>query len=223
MPIGAPGQEQFVDAIVEFRNPHINAGLTPLMTLREELVTNDDFRDRGGIDDITRDYFLALLINCDKWRICVTYNPDGTDIETLKANATNPDAIESDPTPFATDNIQQGTLGLQTLNFALDGSDPNIPLRSALNLTPNASVVLGAIDRCIVAWTRLNSRERSSHITKYDSLRILGYYQNARDYLMTFGGDANRVDVANVRATDEPRGPENAPNRLTETPAGGAS
>ena len=68
MPIGDPGQEQFRDAIVEMRNLHIAAGVAPLMLMREEVVTNDDLTDRGGMDDPTRDHFLQLLVNCDKWR-----------------------------------------------------------------------------------------------------------------------------------------------------------
>ena len=40
--------------------------------------------------------------------------------------------------------------------------------------------------------------------------------------LMSFGGDENHVDVAQVLASDEPRGPENAPNRRTETSGAGA-
>ncbi|KKL23528.1 hypothetical protein LCGC14_2424450, partial [marine sediment metagenome] len=39
MPIGNPGQEQFRDAIVEYRNVHISAAIAPLMLFREEVVT----------------------------------------------------------------------------------------------------------------------------------------------------------------------------------------
>ena len=75
---------------------------------------------------------------------------------------------------------------------------------------------LGAIDKAIVAWTRLNSRDRTRFITQTDSMRIYGLYQEIFGFLETFAGDKNRVDVAQLRASDEPRGPENSPNRRTE-------
>ena len=97
-----------------------------------------------------------------------------------------------------------------------------MPLSSTLNMSDNGRILLGAVDIAIVSWTRLNSRDRSAFITRFDSMRIYGVYQQILGYLETFAGDVNRVDVAQVRATDEPRGPSNAPNRKTET-AGNAT
>jgi len=220
--LGAPGAEQFRDAIVEMRNLHIAAGLAPLMLLREEVVTCDQLRDRGGMDDATRDHFIQLLINCDKWRRRVTYNPEGADLKSLLAEATDTaKTMDGGGAPFAGDDIQMGSGGLYQLPWHFDGTDPNVPLNSALNFSNgNANIMLGAIDRAVVAWTRLNSRDRTQFITKQDSLRIYGQYQMVLEYLNVFGGDENRVDVAQVRATDEPRGPGNAANRLTESVGG---
>jgi hypothetical protein len=218
MPIGSPGKEQFRDAIVELRNLHIAAGIAPLMLLREEAVTNDDLTDRGGMDDATRDHFLMLLGNADKWRRRLTHNPDDLPLgdkiqEAIDATA----ALEDADNPFGGDDIQMGSGGLYQLPWAFDGSDPNIPLNSILELGgQNGVILIGAIDRAIVAWSRLNSRDRTRFITQTDSMRIYGHYQQVYAFLMTFGGDANRVDVAQVRATDEPRGPANSPNRKTE-------
>jgi len=219
MPIGDPGKEQFRNAIVEFRNRHISAALAPLFLMREEVITNDDLTDRGGMDDPTQVHFIELLINCDKWRRRITHNPDG-DFELGDKIAT---AIDTDEeivdaeNPFGGDDIQSGSAGLHQLPFELDGTNPNIPLNSALNISAqNGVILLGAIDVAIVSWTRLNSRGRSRFITPQDSMRIYGEYQQILAYLETFGGDENRVDVAQVRATDEPRGPDNSPNRKTE-------
>ena len=77
MPIGAPGQEQFRRAITTLRNLHIAAALSPLVTMRSELLANDELSDRGGVDDPTRDHLITLLVNCDRWRRRVTHNPDG--------------------------------------------------------------------------------------------------------------------------------------------------
>ena len=218
MPIGAPGQEQFRDAIVEMRNLHIAAGVAPLMLMREEVVTNDDLTDRGGMDDPTRDHFLQLLVNCDKWRRRLTHNPDDLPLGDKILKAVNAEeAIEDASDPFGGDDVQMASGGLFQLPWALDGSDANIPLNSTIDMvSQNGIILLGAIDRAVVAWTRLNSRDRTRFITQMDSMRMYGHYQEIFAFLVTFGGDANRVDVAQVRAVDEPRGPSNSPNRKSE-------
>lgn len=216
--IGSPGQEQFRNAIVELRNHHVAAALNPLMLLRSELVHSEDLADRGGLDDPSRDHFLQLLAAADKWRRRVTHNPDDVPLGDQIAKAIDADqSIKDDDNPFAGDTIQGGATSLYQLPWDLSGEDPNIPLNSALNLSGNGRILLAAIDQTVVAWTRLNSRDRSAFITAQDSLRIYGKYQQILAYLQTFAGDANRVDVAQVEASDEPRGPENAANRKTET------
>ena len=97
--------------------------------------------------------------------------------------------------PFGGDDIQMGTNGLFQLPWDFAGDDPNIPLSSHLNMSDNGRILLGAVDIAIVSWTRLNSRDRSSFITPFDSMRIYGLYQQMLGYLLTFAGDENRVDV----------------------------
>lgn len=218
MPIGDPGQEQFRNAIVEMRNRHISAALGPLMLMREEVVTNDDLQDRGGMDNPTQKIFIELLINADKWRRLITHNPDKDELGDKIAKAIDAEATITDAEkPFGGDDVQGGSVGLHQIPWALDGTDDNIPLNTGLEVSSqNGMILLGAIDVAIVAWTRLNSRGRSRFITSKDSMRIYGEYQQILGYLKRFGGDENRVDVAQVRATDEPRGAENSPNRKTE-------
>ena len=219
MPIGAPGQEQFRRSILTLRNLHIAAALSPLFTMRSELLANDELSDRGGFDDPTRDHLLAHLVNCDRWRRRVTHNPDHEDLgdkieKAIDTNAT----IGIGENPFGGDDIQNQSGGLIDLPYALDGSDPDIPLQSQLKLkSTHAIVLMGAIDKSIVAWTRLNSRDRTRFITRFDSMRIYGHYQEILGYLKSFGGDDNRVDVAQVLPSDEPLGANDSPNRKTET------
>lgn len=218
MPPGAPGLEQFRNAIVTLRNHHIAAGLQPLMLLRSEIVHSEDLADRGGLDTPSRDHFLQLLGAADRWRRRLTHNPDNLDLGTKIADAINAGKTIGDAeNPFGGDDIQMGATSLYDLPWAFDGTDPNIPLNSQLAMSGNGLILLGAVDQAVVSWTRLNSRDRSRSITAQDSLRIYGLYQQIYAYLMTFGGDENRVDVAQVEADDEPRGPANAPNRKTET------
>lgn len=224
MPPGDPGKDQFRNAIVTLRNHHIAAGLQPLILLRSEIVHSEDLADRGGLDNPSRDHFLQLLAAADKWRRRLTHNPDGADLGTKIATAidTGQD-ISAGENPFGGDDIQMGSTSLYDLPWDFAGGDPNIPLNSQLNMSGNGLILLGAVDQAIVSWTRLNSRDRSRSITAQDSLRIYGLYEQIYAYLMTFAGDANRVDVAQIEATDEPRGPANAPNRKTETADGTTS
>ena len=189
------------------------------MLMREEVVTNDDLTDRGGMDNPTKEHFLQLLGNADRWRRRLTHNPDGLPLGDKIAKAINAEGeIEDAENPFGGDDVQMGSGGLYQLRWALDGTDPDIPLDSLLDMvSQNGLILLAAIDKAVVAWTRLNSRDRTRFITQMDSMRIYGHYQEIFAFLMTFAGDSNRVDVAQVRASDEPRGPEQSPNRRTET------
>lgn len=219
MPIGDPGKEQFRRAIVTLRNLHIAAALSPLFTMRNELIANDELSDRGGFDDPTRDHLIQHLVHCDRWRRRVTHNPDQLDLgDKIEKAIDTKQQIDIGENPFGGDDVQNQSGGLIDLPFALDGSDSDIPLTSSLKLKSTHSIVLlGAIDKAIVAWTRLNSRDRTRFITSYDSMRIYGHYQEILGYLTAFGGDKNRVDVAQVLPTDEPLGPDDSPNRKGES------
>jgi hypothetical protein len=220
MPIGDSGKEQFRRAITTLRNLHIAAALSPVFTMRSELLANDELSDRGGFDDPTRDHLLRHLVHCDRWRRRVTYHPEPIDLgdrieKALDSKAT----IDAGTNPFGGDDIQNQSGGLIDLPYALDGTDADIPLQSQLKLkSTHALVLLGAIDKAIVAWTRLNSRDRTRFITQYDSMRIYGHYQEILGYLQSFGGDQNRVDVAQVLPSDEPLGADDSPNRKAESP-----
>jgi len=219
MAIGDPGQEQFRRGITTLRNLHIAAALSPVFTMRSELLANDELSDRGGFDNPTRDHLMQHLVHCDRWRRRVTHNPDNAELGDKIEKAIDPSAnIDIGDKPFGGDDIQNQSGGLIDLPYALDGSDSDIPLQSQLKLkSTHAIVLMGAIDKVIVAWTRLNSRDRTRFITRYDSMRIYGHYQEILGYLKAFGGDENRVDVAQVLPSEEPLGPDDSPNRKAES------
>lgn len=215
------GKEQFRRAITTFRNLHIIAGLEPLITLRTELVANDEFMSRGGTDDPTRDHLMALLDNCDRIRRHVTHNPDSLPLGDKIAKAINPNAsIEIGENPFGGDDIEQQSGGLIDLIYLLDGTDPDIPLNSQLNpnfIKSRGMLLLGAIDRAIVNWTRLNSRDRTRFLTREDSMRVYGGYQEILGFIQMYLGTEKRVDVAQVLPSQEPLGPTDSPNLKGET------
>lgn len=214
------GKEQFRRAVTEFRNLHIVAALRPVFVMRSELISNDEFADRGGTDSPTQTHLRQLLLDCDKVRRHVTHNPDGDDLGTKIAEAIDPDGIaDIGDNPFGGDDIQNSSGGLIDLIWSLDGTDPDIPLLSKLKSkfkTSTGGILLGAIDRVIVNWTRLNSRDRTRFITRGDSMRIYGSYQEILGYINMYLGDENRVDVAQMLPSDEPLGPTDSPNILGE-------
>lgn len=224
MPIGDPGQEQFRDLITEIRNHDVAAALRPLIELRYEIVHAEDLKSRGGVDNASRNHFLELLQDCDRWRRRVTHNPEPKPLDDLVADAADvTKELGEGENPFGHDDIQMGATHLFPLPWDFSGADSNIPLTSQLVLGGFGQILLLGVDTAIVAWTRLESRNRSHSITGKDSQRIYGLYQRLYSGLVTFGGDENQIDIAQVLATDEPRGPDNAPNRVTETATGSSS
>ena len=220
MPAGDPGTEQFRRAITEFRNLHVVAALGPLFDFRSEVVSNDEFGVRGGLDETTKNHYVMHLLACDRMRRRVTYNPDQVPLGELIERATDSNrTLLGSPQPFGGEEVQETPGGLITLPWAMDGSDPNIPLTSQLNFrSQNALILLGALDRTIVNWTRLESRFRSTFVYVKDSMRMYGNYVQVLEYLNAFAGDTNRVDMAaGVRPTEEPLGPTDSPNLRAET------
>lgn len=225
MPAGDPGKEQFRRALTEFRNLHVVAALGPLFDFRSEVVSNDEFGVRGGLDETTKNHYVEHLLACDRMRRRVTYNPEKTPLGDLIERATDSnETLLGSTNPFGGDEVQEAPGGLITLPWALDGTDANIPMTSQLNFrSQNALILLGALDRALVNWTRLESRFRSTFIYVKDSMRMYGSYVQVLEYLKAFAGDANRVDMAaGVRPTEEPLGPTDSPNLRSET-AGGSS
>ncbi|MEN1680323.1 MAG: hypothetical protein AAGJ46_12085 [Planctomycetota bacterium] len=215
---GDRGNEQFARAITRFRNQSIMSALGPLFTLRSELVGNDDFKMRGGIDTTTRNHILNHLIYADKFRRHVTYNPENIGLKYIETAIDPKMELKELSRPFGGDEVQSAAGSEINLVWALDGSDPDIPLASQLNFRSNhAKMLLGAIDGAIVYWTRLESRHKTWHITVMDSLRIHGNYQRILSMLAAFSGDENLVDIAaGVLPSEEPRGTGDSPNMRTE-------
>jgi hypothetical protein len=215
-----PGTEQFRRAITEFRNLHIIAALRPLILMRTELISNDEFSDRGGTDDPTQSNLRAHLLHCDKVRRHVTHNPDKQPLGDKIVKAVDPNGTaEIGDNPFGGDDIQNASGGVISLIWALDGSDPDIPVLSQLSSkfkTSTGGILLGAIDKAIVSWTRLNSRDRTRFITWGDSMRVYGNYQEILGFIEMYLGDKNRIDVVQVTPSDEPLGPTDSPNRRGE-------
>ena len=225
MPAGDPGKEQFRRAIVEFRNLHIVAALGPLFDFRSEVVSNDEFGVRGGLDNTTKAHYISHLLACDRMRRRVTYNPEKTPLGELIERALDSNqTLLGSTEPFGGDEVQESPGGLIALPWSVDGTDPNIPLGSQLNFrSQNALILLGAIDRAICNWTRLESRFRGTFVYVKDSLRMYGNYVQVLEYLNAFAGDENRTDMAaGVRPSEEPLGPTDSPNLRSETASGAA-
>jgi hypothetical protein len=213
-----------------------------VIDFRQEITGNDEFKQRGGLDTTTQQHFLKHLQQCDKFRRVITYAPnrDGLaerikkaidtsrviDIayaknqtqEQLLVGQVSDMPLDPDIKPFGADEVQGAPGLMRQVPWALDGTDPNIPVNSMLNFrSNNGFLLLQAVDLAIVGWTRLESRFNTRFITLGDSMRMYGHYVQILEYLLIFTGDQNRLDFASgVRPTEEPRGPVNSPNMVNE-------
>lgn len=215
------GKESFERLIYSCRNQHIAAGIAPLIVFRQEVVTNDAFQSRNGIDTVTANHFKTHLINADRLRRRVTYNPDQSPIGDQIAKALDASAVvEVGVKPSGGDEVQGQAGRLFDLPWAFDGSDPDLPMLSSLKMSaPGGILLLNGIDIAIVEWSRLESRLMSRYITVMDSMRIYGQYQQLLTFLTDFAGDENMVDVVNPLPSAEPLGPDSSANRRTEPTA----
>ncbi len=221
MALGDPGVQSFDRAFTRIQNSHIVAGMTPLMTLRDQLITSPGFRDRGGMDTSDRDHLIAHLIVADRMRRRITYNPGDLSIKDLEAKITNiNEVIGSDKDTFVGEELPQLGGGEFMIPWELDGSNPNIPMLSEFtHITGPGKLLLLALDRTIESYTRLESRNRIRFLTVSDSVRMYSSFEQIYQYLMAFGGDDNRVDIVNPLPADEPKGVDDSPNR---SPQGGS-
>ncbi len=218
MALGDPGVQSFDRAFTRIQNSHIVAGLTPLFTLRDQLITSAGFRDRGGIDTSDRDHLIKHLIVADRMRRRITYNPGDFSIKDLEAKVTDTqEVIGSDVDTFVGEELPQLGGGEFMLPWELDGSNPNIPMLSEFtHVTGPGKLLLLAVDRAIETYTRLESRNRIRFLTVSDSVRMYSSFEQIYQYLMSFGGDENRVDIVNPLASDEPKGIGDSPNRSSQ-------
>lgn len=210
---------QFTGAITSFRNQSIILGMQPVMNLITEVVGNDEFKNRAGTDDSTRNHMIQLIADCDKRRRLITYNPGGLDLHTATPELIDPNvAQESTLAPISLDHIQMSSTPEIEIPWRLDGSDVNIPLWDTLHFRNGVGGFLyGSACSIVVAYSRLESRNRSSMITVNDSLRIYSVVQSFRDLCDRLLGADNQVDIAQPLATDEPL-PTLPPNRQNEAP-----
>ena len=222
-PTGTPklGKETFERLIYECRNQHIVAGIAPLITMRQELISNDEFQNRMGVDDVTAKHFIKHLQNADRVRRRITYNPDKTPIGDQIAKAIDANAVaEVGVNPSGGDEVQGQAGRLFDLPWDFAGGDPNLPMLSMLKMHSAAGIMLlNGIDIGIVMWSRLESRLHTRYITVMDSMRIYGQYQQILTVLTDFAGDVNLVDIANPLPTAEPLGPDSSANRKSEPSA----
>jgi len=229
MAAGDPGKEQFRDAITTFRNRALIGYVGQAFNLRNEVIGNSEIAIRSGFETPVQSHFNDLLINLDRWRRRITYNPSGQDLKTLETDSRNlsttiagagktGSGTQTTIDQAGGDDEARPAGGLRILPFALDGSDPNIKLLSQLELrNPLALDLIGAIDEHIVSATRLEDRLATTRITWYGSLILYSGLKDIWTIINAFGGDSNQLPIASgVLPAEEPRGPQASPNSKGE-------
>jgi|APSaa5957512493_1039668.scaffolds.fasta_scaffold80265_2 hypothetical protein len=219
MAYGQPGVESFRRVITKSRNYHFVALMSQLKVFRQEVVSNDDLKNRGGLDTTTQQHFLTHLAMVDKLRRRVTYNPEGLDVKSILPAVIDVDNnVTTDPLgKTASGDVVQGQSGAEfDLPFHFDGTDPDFPPHSKIQLeSPLGVGTVGLIDQSFVVISRLESRHRTKYVYYEDSMRIYQMLEMIFEELKFLGGDENRVDIANPLASDEPLGVDSSPNRVS--------
>ena len=206
-------QGQFTGMITRFKNQTIILAMQPCINLLTELVGNDEFKNRAGTDDGTKDHIVKLLADCDKRRRMITYNKDKLDLHSVTSIDVS---LETSMQPIALDGVQLGSGPEVEIPWSFDGTDVNIPLHKDLHFRNGVGGALYDVaSRILVNYTRLESRQRTSMITVNDSVRMYAYMQTFHDLCNLLLGSDNQVDLAQPLATDEPSNAF-APNRVGE-------
>jgi len=209
---------QFTGAITSFKNQSIIVGIQPCINLATELAGNDEFANRAGTDDSTRDHLIQLIADCDKRRRMITYNDGGVDLKSVVSDIIDVDTAQSASlAPISMDHVQMSSTPNIELPWKLDGTDPNIPLMESLHMRNGIGAILyGAACSIVVQYTRLESAKRSHMLIVNDSLRMYSVMQTFRDLCDRLLGTDNMVDIAQPLATDEPS-LDLAPNRVNSS------
>lgn len=221
-----PGRDTFEDAITRFRNRSIHTYVGHCLLFRGQILQDGEFGVQSGWDTATNDFIMEHLVRLDFLRRKITHNPQQVDIKTLEERARDlsislPDDVnERSP---AGEEVARPAGREFDLPYRLDGSDPNIPVLSEVDLrNVDARMFVTALDQHIVEATRLDSRFATYRITPRESLMLYASLSELFDMAVSFGGDDNRVPIPHgVRPSEEPRGAGASPNR--EQPASSAS
>lgn len=218
------GQDTFEDAITRFRNRSIHTYVGHCLMFRGQILQDGEFGVQSGWDTATNEFIIEHLIHLDYLRRKITHNPQQVDINSLEQRARDlkvslPDDV-NDQSP-AGEEVARPAGREFDLPYRLDGSDPNIPLLSGIDLrNVDARMFLTALDQHIVEATRLDSRYATYRVTPRESLMLYSSLTELFDIAISFGGDANRVPIPHgVRPSEEPRGPGASPNREATPPS----
>ena len=215
-----PGQDTFEDAIMRFRNRSIHTYVGHCLMFRGQVLQDGEFGVQSGWATATNEFLMEHLVGLDFLRRKITHNPQKVDIKTLEDRAKDlgvsiSEDVTSNLTSPAGDEVVRPTGREFDLRYKLDGSDPNIPLLSDVDLrNVDARMFVTALDQHIVEATRLDSRFATYRITVRESLMLYGSLCEMFDMCVSFGGDDKRLPIPHgVRPTEEPRGPTASPNR----------
>lgn len=216
------GRDTFEDAITRFRNRSIHTYVGHCLLFRGQILQDGEFGVQSGWDTATNEFIMEHLVRLDFLRRKITHNPQKTDIKTLQERARDlsislPDDVNQQSP--AGEEVARPAGREFDLPYRLDGSDPNIPLLSEVDLrNVDARMFVTALDQHVVEATRLDSRFATYRITPRESLMLYASLSELFDMAVSFGGDENRVPVPHgVRPSEEPRGASASPNR--ESPA----
>ena len=193
------GNDTFQDAITRFRNRSIHAYVGHCLMFRGQILQDGEFGVQSGWDTATNEFMLEHLLHLDFLRRKITHNPQEEDIKTLEERARDLSVTLPDDQNLKSplgDEVARPAGREFDLPYRLDGTDPNIPLLSQIDLrNVDARMFATALDQHIVEATRLDSRYATYRITPRESLMLYSSLSELFDMCVSFGGDGNRISI----------------------------
>lgn len=227
-------KEQFRDLIPTFRNKALVALMQPLCLLHQQLHSNGSLANRSGSDTSVRNMVLIHMARADRIRQRMTFKQANENLSALtlpevegalKAELekiTLELPLSEGPNPSGGDTVPPSTQQLVDVPWKFDGTDSSGFIRLISQLEPRfmggpGYLVFQAVNEAIVGCTIIESRFEANFLSRFDSLRILGLFQQVVTVALQFMGEGNRLDVPEaVLANERPSGPASAPNVLNE-------
>ena len=227
-------RDQFRDLIPTFRNRHLIALMQPLVLLHQQIHSAGGLADRSGTQTAFRNLVLKHVAHADRIRSRITWLEANEDLASLSIpdvdaaltaelkRATAHDKLGEGMNPLGGDTVAATTTQLIDVPWKFDGSDQSGTIRLVEELEERFKsgpgyLVFGVVNEAIVAITTTESRFNSQFLSRYDSLRILGLFEQIVTLALQFMGEINRLDVPEaVLGSERPSGPQTAPNVLGE-------
>lgn len=182
-----------------FPNSGIRYICAEIIKFRKQLTVRSEFKSQSGWGNALNAYMVEELERLADTLENITYNPEPKSKDQLELEASDTTrSLEQDYNAYAlsSDNVLQPTAIVRTLDWVLDGSDPDIPeVTKAAFPNDHGRAFITGLDEFFTEMTRLDSRFQANSITRHESVMMRAKLGELFTILQRKGGEANRSDI----------------------------